>query len=72
MTRAWADEKRSFRPGVFPHNSSTGSWHDVGHYTQMIWRDTREVGCALAGGTQEDVLVCRYAAAGNVMGESPI
>lgn len=36
MTRAWADEKRSFRPGVFPHNSSTGSWHDVGHYTQMI------------------------------------
>ncbi|WP_197707084.1 CAP domain-containing protein [Calothrix sp. NIES-3974] len=27
---------------------STGNWVDVGHYTQIIWRNTTEVGCAIA------------------------
>lgn len=72
MARGWLEEKRVFRPGIFPDNSTTGSWQDVGHYTQVIWRETREMGCALARGRDEDVLVCRYATAGNVIGESPI
>jgi hypothetical protein len=41
----------------------------VGHYTQLIWPTTREVGCAVAKGQGNDVLVCRYAPAGNVLGE---
>lgn len=69
MVRAWADEQRDFRPGRFPNISRSGDWSAVGHYTQMIWRDTRSVGCGLYHGRQWDVLVCRYAPAGNVMGE---
>lgn len=72
MVQAWEDEKEAFRPGRFPDNSRTGSWSDVGHYTQMVWKDTREVGCAIARNASDEVLVCRYAQAGNVMGESPI
>jgi hypothetical protein len=71
MVAMWSDEKRIFRPGRFPENSSTGSWHDVGHYTQMVWRGTREVGCAVVSNARDDYLVCRYAQAGNVMGETP-
>lgn len=61
-------EKRIFRPGTFPEVSKTGRWSDVGHYTQIIWPETREVGCATAVNAQNEVLVCRYWPAGNVMG----
>ncbi|KPP86389.1 CAP domain-containing protein [Erythrobacter sp. HL-111] len=69
MIAAFTGEKRHFRAGTFPHVSRTGNWADVGHYTQVVWADTREVGCAAARGPQFDVLVCRYWPAGNVMGE---
>lgn len=71
MIGGWTEEKRFFKPGAFPDNSRTGRWQDVGHYTQLIWRDTRRVGCAVARGAKEDVLVCRYAQAGNWIGERP-
>lgn len=71
MVDAWAREKRVFRPGRFPDNSITGHVADVGHYTQLMWRATRSVGCALAHGAREDVLVCRYSEAGNYEGEIP-
>lgn len=71
MVDAWLREKRYFRPGVFPNNSTTGRVEDVGHYTQLVWRATTEVGCAKASSTQEDILVCRYAEAGNYIGEHP-
>lgn len=71
MVEAWIVEKRHFKPGQFPHNSMTGQVADVGHYTQLTWRNTGEVGCALAQSSVEDVLVCRYAQAGNIFGEKP-
>jgi uncharacterized protein YkwD len=72
MVGAWIREKKYFRVGVFPNNSSTGRVEDVGHYTQVIWRSTSEVGCAEASTQEEDILVCRYAGAGNYIGERPI
>ena len=71
MVDAWVREKKYFRPGVFPDNSTTGRSADVGHYTQLVWRATTEVGCAEASSTREDILVCRYAEAGNYRGEKP-
>lgn len=68
MISYFVAEKRDFRPGTFPHVSHTGSWHDVGHYTQIIWPDTQEVGCATASNRSDEVLVCRYWPAGNVIG----
>jgi hypothetical protein len=71
MVNAWIREKRFFRPGRFPDNSTTGRVEDVGHYTQLVWRATTEVGCAEATSASEDILVCRYAEAGNYRGEQP-
>ena len=71
MVDAWAREKRHFKRGLFPNNSVTGNLADVGHYTQLVWRDTHEVGCARAASAVEDILVCRYARPGNYIGETP-
>lgn len=71
MVGLWAAERKDYRPGVFPNNSRSGNVEDVGHYTQLIWRSSGEVGCATAVGKHEEFLVCRYSDAGNVYGERP-
>ncbi|GGD63861.1 hypothetical protein GCM10010990_11660 [Croceicoccus mobilis] len=68
MIETFIDEKQYYRPGTFPKVSTTGQWADVGHYTQLIWRETEKVGCAVAPGGGQDWLVCRYYPAGNTMG----
>lgn len=68
MVTGWGDERRYFRPGIFPNVSTTGNWADVGHYTQIIWRDTTHVGCALSTAGGNDILVCRYSPPGNYSG----
>lgn len=69
MVGLWISEKRDYRAGVFPAVSRSGDLERVGHYTQVIWRATRKVGCAVARGRKEDILVCRYSSGGNVIGE---
>lgn len=71
MVEMFLHERRYFRPARFPDISLTGNWTDVGHYSQIVWRDTREVGCAVKSGGGQDVLVCRYYPAGNVHGRDP-
>jgi len=58
-------EERVFRPGTFPNVSTTGEWHDVAHYTQIVWPTTTHVGCAVASSATTDYLVCRYSPTGN-------
>ena len=70
MIGGFVEEVRYYRGGRFPNVSSTGSWSDVGHYTQLIWRGTQQVGCAVGQGRGNDILVCRYWPAGNVMGQA--
>jgi len=69
MVGLWIEEKAHYRPGPIPAVSRTGDFEDVGHYTQLMWRDSDRVGCALAAGPRDEVLVCRYRQAGNVEGE---
>jgi pathogenesis-related protein 1 len=44
-----------------------------GHYTQVVWRTTSTVGCAVAvcEDTREQVWVCQYQPPGNWEGEKP-
>jgi hypothetical protein len=69
MADDWIAERRFYRPAATPDFSTTGQWSDVAHYTQIVWRGTAAVGCALASNKANDVLVCRYAPAGNVVGD---
>ena len=71
MVGRFVEERQYYSAGTFPDVSTTGRWQDVGHYTQIVWRETREVGCAIASGGGRDVLVSRYWPAGNVIGQRP-
>lgn len=68
MMADWVVEKRQFRAGVFPNITRSSSWHDVGHYTQIVWPETTRVGCSIRSSAEWDYLVCRYSSPGNVMG----
>jgi len=69
MVALWVAERRDFVNQPTPAFSRTGRWQDVAHYTQIVWRGSRAVGCALASNARNDFLVCRYTPAGNVVGE---
>ena len=71
MVGLWIDERKIFVNGPFPKNATNGRWRDVGHYTQLIWRSTTQVGCAVAHSDADEILVCRYLEGGNVLGENP-
>ena len=70
MIGDWMAEKANYRHGVFPNVSRTGNWSDVGHYTQLVWRDTTHVGCAVETRGDRSVLACRYAPPGNIDGRT--
>jgi uncharacterized protein YkwD len=62
IAQGWVNEKKAFN-GLM-------DLYVNGHYTQMIWKSTTELGCATATGLAEngyyrDVLVCRYLPSGN-------
>ena len=70
MVEAWGGEKKLFREGLFP-DCKVNRAAVVGHYTQIVWRNTQAVGCALVGNGRNDYLVCRYSPAGNIIGQKP-
>ena len=42
-----------------------------GHFTQVIWKNTKRLGCGVARSRQREVWVCNYDPPGNWRGESP-
>jgi uncharacterized protein YkwD len=69
LVNMWLAEKPRYVPGsTHPRTSTTGNWADVGHYTAMVWSNTRRIGCAVGRGQAMDFLVCRYDPPGNVRG----
>ncbi len=69
LAHLWVAEKAHFTPGLFPNVSRTGQWKDVAHYTQMVWKGTTHVGCAIHRGGGNDFLICRYSPPGNADGK---
>ena len=69
MIGHWVAERKDFVNGVTPAFSRTGKYEDVPHYTQIVWRNSTAVGCAMASNERDDYLVCRYSPPGNVVGE---
>lgn len=72
MVKLWIDEKKVFNGSPIPESSLTGDFEDVGHYTQLVWKASALVGCAVADASGNDeVMVCRYMEGGNILGEKP-
>lgn len=61
----WASESRDYS---YANNACTGV---CGHYTQIIWRKTKSVGCAVARKGSREVWVCNYDPPGNYVGQRP-
>jgi uncharacterized protein YkwD len=71
MAGAWVEEQQFYDGGSIDDAFASGTFGNVGHYTQIIWRRTTHVGCAVSTDGTDDYLVCRYMPAGNVHGRSP-
>jgi pathogenesis-related protein 1 len=54
-------------------NNSCATGKMCGHYTQVVWKTTTTVGCAIAvcEDSREQVWVCQYQPPGNWVGEKP-
>ena len=63
----WANEARDFDPV----SGRCASGSVCGHYTQVVWKSTREVGCGMASCGRNEVWVCNYSPPGNWVGEHP-
>ncbi|MDH5425892.1 MAG: CAP domain-containing protein [Gammaproteobacteria bacterium] len=72
---AWAAEASSYDYAT----NSCATGEVCGHYTQLVWRDTLNVGCGMklcstvAGTTMTNatIMVCNYEMAGNWIGVAP-
>jgi len=65
---SWYEEKKGYRYRKI--NGSSG--YNTGHYTQMIWKDTRQMGVGVAVCPNGSIIVvANYYPAGNVVGQYP-
>jgi len=66
---SWGNEKDDYN--LARNECKSGAI--CGHYTQIVWRDTSKVGCGMAtcSDSHEQVWVCHYSPAGNIVGETP-
>ena len=68
--RAWFDEFKLYNGEPI----GQGDFHAYGHFTQLAWPDTNQVGCAAteyrSGRNTKKTTVCEYLPPGNVVGRS--
>jgi uncharacterized protein YkwD len=77
VVREWAKETQDYDYA----SNSCAQGKQCGHYTQVVWRDTKRVGCATQTCTKNSpfgsqastwqLWVCNYAPPGNFTGQRP-
>ncbi len=75
-TEEWAAEEQYYTYGEIGDSSTCVSGEMCGHYTQIIWKDTSKVGCAISKykiGQYKNwyLIVCKYQTPGNYVGQTP-
>ncbi|ATB51151.1 CAP domain-containing protein [Corallococcus macrosporus] len=77
VVQGWMDEAADYDYG----SNTCASGKACGHYTQVVWRNTRALGCAVQECTENSpfgsrfptwtLWVCNYAPPGNYVGQRP-
>ena len=65
--RLWMSEASSY-------DYASGNIGNAGHYTQIVWRDSVRIGCAIVDCpalTYHNTVICDYAPGGNISGQKP-
>jgi pathogenesis-related protein 1 len=66
--KAWYGEKDNYNLATNTCKPSKV----CGHYTQIVWKDSKEVGCGQAkSASWGTITVCQYSPAGNYRGQKP-
>ncbi len=65
VVNAWAGEAKDY------HYDSNTCFGECRHYLQIVWKNTREVGCAVAQRDEREVWVCEYNPPGNYADRKP-
>lgn len=68
VVQSWASESRDYD---YRANQCLHGPRSCGHYTQIVWSTTKQVGCAVARGDRREIWVCNYDAPGNWVGSRP-
>jgi hypothetical protein len=60
--KMWYDEIKDYKPKM----DISANLMKVGHYTQLMWKSSKKLGCGASG----KYVVCRYSPAGNMKGKT--
>ncbi len=63
--KSWESEKKHYTGAAL----NESNWYKAGHYTQMVWNQTTEVGCAKVTCKGSLIVICNYNPPGNFMGQ---
>lgn len=65
---SWITEKKYYKG----QKINSKNYHRFGHYTQIIWGNTTEIGCGKATcANGSEIWVCQYNPPGNFIGQRP-
>jgi uncharacterized protein YkwD len=65
--KSWEGEKKYYHGQTL----NTSNWYKSGHYTQIVWENTKQIGCAKIECEGNIIVVCNYNPPGNVLGQKP-